>query len=97
MEKVLTDDEIDDDKVNKLLDQWEKDYPKEKPMVIRARKECLDGKYREYISKHDCIESKLYDCVFVNVLVDCQSWREDAECAEVKEHAQKCKDAQDME
>ncbi|CAG4997636.1 unnamed protein product [Parnassius apollo] len=95
-QNVLTDDEIDEGKLKEFFDQWEKDYPKEKAMTLRARTGCLNGKYLEYINKDNCLEARLYFCMYINSFMECQSWKESDRCTKVKEHAQKCKDVQGM-
>ncbi|XP_068620874.1 uncharacterized protein [Battus philenor] len=90
---IIINDKISEDKAKEMFDQWEKDYPKEKAMVDRARRECLGGEYLKFPAEDDCEPLKFYSCLYAYAILECQSWKDDAECITMKENAQKCKKA----
>ncbi|CAH2067374.1 unnamed protein product, partial [Iphiclides podalirius] len=92
---LLVGEKISEGNVNKMLDKWENEYPKEKPMIDRARSECLGGKYLEYINEENCVPLKFYTCLYINSIIECQTWKTDVQCRKMKEYALMCKTLQD--
>ncbi|XP_034824574.1 uncharacterized protein [Maniola hyperantus] len=90
---MLKDGKIDEDGATKFFNKVEKDHPKEKSMIERVRRECLDGKYDNYPPEDGCSAVKFYVCSYINTFVECDSWKEVDICIKMAENAKKCKKA----
>ncbi|CAH2231791.1 general odorant-binding protein 68-like [Pararge aegeria] len=88
---VMQGDTIDEDGAKKFYDTLEKDYPKEKSLIERARRECLDDKYQSYPPEDSCPAVKFYICNYINAYLECDSWKKLDVCTEMAENAKKCK------
>ncbi|KPI94600.1 hypothetical protein RR46_05852 [Papilio xuthus] len=93
---LLVDDKINDKKVKELLNQWEKEYPSEKASIERVRRNCSGGKFIELMadssaSDDACEPLNFYLCVYINMIFECSSWKQDAQCSKMKEYTETCK------
>ncbi|XP_045763709.1 uncharacterized protein LOC123866289 isoform X2 [Maniola jurtina] len=90
---MIKDGKIDEDGAMKFYDKLEKDYPKEKSIIERVRRGCLDGKYNNYPPEDGCSAVRFYVCSYINTFVECDSWKKLDVCTEMAENAKKCKKA----
>ncbi|XP_050361765.1 uncharacterized protein LOC126781042 isoform X2 [Nymphalis io] len=88
---LLKSDKIDEDGANKFLDEIEREYPKDKSVVDKVRNECLDGKYEAYPPEDVCPVMRFFICTYINIYLECSSWKKTETCSKMAEQAQKCK------
>ncbi|KPJ07563.1 hypothetical protein RR48_05053 [Papilio machaon] len=93
---LLDDDKINDEKVKELLNQWEKENPSEKATINKVRRNCSGGKFMELladssVSDDVCEPLNFYLCVYINIIFECSSWKQDSQCTKMKEYTQTCK------
>ncbi|XP_072937348.1 uncharacterized protein [Epargyreus clarus] len=90
---IMDGSKIIDDKAKSFLDGIAKEYPKEKNIIEVLKDECLDGQYDQYPPEDGCIALKFYVCIYTNVMVECNSWKDTKVCKEAADFAKKCKEA----
>nr|XP_026487155.1 uncharacterized protein LOC113394157 [Vanessa tameamea] len=88
---LLKDDKLDEDGVNKFLDEIEQENPKDKSVTDKVRSECLDEKYEAYPPEDACPVLKFYICTYINIYLECNSWKKDETCSKMAQQANQCR------
>ncbi|VVC99111.1 unnamed protein product [Leptidea sinapis] len=91
--EVIKNNIVDEEAAKELFENLAQEYPQEK-VLEKMDDLCLNGKYMEYFFEEqfdDCPAMNLFTCVFVNVLIECSSWKDSPQCASIAEQGKQCK------